>query len=98
MQETPYTPEEIEAIAAHLSGCISAMQNNEESEVLGKVGLPNGYAALAESVYRTMLVRHGIAIRGEAFVMAGLTMGFALGRDFGHVEVLEQTGEVKQPS
>lgn len=72
------------------------MRNGEETEALGRVGLPSGYAALAEAVYRSMLLRHGISIPGAAFVMAGMTMGFALGRDFGHVEMLEQTGEVRQ--
>ena len=90
MQEVPYTAEELQRIQAHFEAARSALASGNDTDVLGRVGLPQGYALLARALYHDLLQRHGIGIPGEAIVMLGLTVGFALGRDFGRAENVSQ--------
>lgn len=88
--ERQYSESEALRIQAHYVALQIAMKNGDASETIGKMGLPPAYAALAHSLYRGMIEQHGIGVPGEAIVMMGLTMGFALGRDFGQAESLEK--------
>lgn len=88
--ERQYSESEALRIQAHFMALQIAAKNGDASDVIDKVGLPPAYAALAHSLYRGMIEKHGFGVPGEAIVMMGLTMGFALGRDFGRSESLEQ--------
>lgn len=88
MQETRYTPEEVEVIRSHFLACQSAMHSGEANESLGKCGLPQEYAVFADAISKSVIMRHGLSVPSAAFVIAGLTCGFALGRDFGRSEAM----------
>jgi hypothetical protein len=90
MQETPYTAEETERIRSHFLACQSAMQSGEANESLGKCGLPAEYVEFATKITQGVIMRHGLTVPSDAFVIAGLTCGFALGRDFGRIEESER--------
>lgn len=93
MKLAPYTDEEVARIQQHFVAAYTAMQVGEDTDTLGKYGLPPVYAKLAAGLYRSVLEKHGIAIRGDELLMTGLTYGFALGRDFGRSESLDKIVE-----
>lgn len=88
MQETPYTTDDVERIRTHFLAVQSAMQAGEASEALMKYGLPPEYATWAEKVARAVVQDHGVIVPSSAFVIAGMTVGFAMGRDFGKSEAM----------
>lgn len=88
MQETPYTENDVARIRTHFLAVQSAMQSGEASEALMKFGLPQEYAAWADEVVRAVVQNHGLGVPASAFVIAGMTVGFAMGRDFGRSEAM----------
>lgn len=88
MKEIPYTTVEIERIRTHFLAIQSAMQSGEASEALMKYGLPSEYMSWAEKIARAVVQAHGISVPSAAFVIAGMTVGFAMGRDFGRSEAV----------
>ena len=89
IQGTHYDPETRERIRSHFLACQSAMRDGVVNEALTKSGLPDEYTAFAKAIAIDVVQQYGIAVPSVAFVMAGLTTGFAMGRDYAKTEVLD---------